>query len=111
MTLIWDGEAIQSYDLDREIPGPRAEEIASLLEPGYLRGYLESRRKEVSFREARRKGKPGRGFRQIQRLLRSPGGEEKQAAPWQYATFLREMLLAFQPGVMTQQLNPVRGCS
>ena len=46
MTLVWDGEEIRAIDLDREIPGPRAEEVARLIEPRYLRGYLEGRRED-----------------------------------------------------------------
>ena len=47
MILVWDGSTILSIDLDREIPGPRAEAVARLIEPTYLRGYLEGRRKEA----------------------------------------------------------------
>ena len=69
MILIWNGEEIEAIDLDKEIPGPRAKEIAMHLEPGYLRGYLEGRKVAVGFQELRSKGKVGKGYRQIRSLM------------------------------------------
>ena len=94
MILLWDGSKIEAFDLDKVIPGPRAEEVAALLEPAYLRGYLEGRGHDVAIREIRKKGRLGRDYRQIQKLLRQHAVTPPQAAPWQYAMFLKERLLA-----------------
>lgn len=91
--LLWDGSEIQAVDLDKVIPGPRAEEVAALLEPAYLRGYLEGRGHDVAIREIKKRGRLGRDYRQIQRLLRNPPTSPPQSAPWQYAMFLKERLL------------------
>ena len=97
MILLWDGSMIEAVDLDKVIPGPRAEEVATLLEPAYLRGYLEGRGHDVAIREIKKKGRLGRDYRQIQRLLRNPPTSPPQGAPWQYAMFLKERLLMQQP--------------
>ena len=93
MLLVWNGDGIEAVDLDREIPGPRAEEVARLLEPAYLRGYLEGRRLEAGRATARRRGRSARGYRQIQRLLRTTWSPPPEEAPWRYAAFLREKIL------------------
>lgn len=67
--MVWDGSTIRSIDLDREIPGPRAEEVARLIEPTYLRGYLEGRLREAG-RAMLRNRAAAKGYRQIERLLR-----------------------------------------
>lgn len=95
--LLWNGREIEAVDLDKVIPGPRADEVAALLEPGYLRGYLEGRGHDVAIREIKKKGRLGRDYRQIQRLLRNPPNSPPQGAPWQYAMFLKERLLMQQP--------------
>ena len=97
MILLWDGSMIEAVDLDKVIPGPRAEEIACLLDPAYLRGYPEGRGHDVAIREIKKKGRLGRDYRQIQRLLRNPPSSPPQGAPWQYAMFLKERLLMQQP--------------
>ena len=96
MILLWDGKQIQAVDLDKVIPGPRAEEVASLLEPGYLRGYLEGRGHDVAIREIKKRGRLGRDYRQIQKLLRKQPSSPPQGAPWQYAMFLKERVLEQQ---------------
>ena len=96
MILLWDGKQIQVVDLDKVIPGPRAEEVAALLEPGYLRGYLEGRGHDVGIREIKKKGRLGREYRQIQKLLRKQPSFPPQGAPWQYAMFLKERILEQQ---------------
>jgi len=93
MILLWDGSKIEAVDLDRVIPGPRAEEVAALLEPAYLRGYLEGRGHDVAIKEIKKKGRLGRDYRQIQKLMRRPASSPPMAAPWQYAMFLKERLL------------------
>ena len=50
MILIWNGEEIEAIDLDKEIPGPRAREIARHLEPGYLRATWKGGRLPSVFR-------------------------------------------------------------
>ena len=97
MILVWNGEAIEAIDMDKVFPGPRAEEVAGLLEPGYLRGYLEGRKAVVGKKEIREKGRVGKGLRQIQRLINQPIAEPKMAAPWRYAMFLKEMILEKSP--------------
>ena len=96
MILLWDGKQIQAVDLDKVIPGPRAEEVAALLEPGYLRGYLEGRGHDVAIREIKKRGRLGRDYRQIQKLLRKQPSFPPQGAPWQYAMFLKERVLEQQ---------------
>ena len=96
MILLWDGKQIQAVDLDKVIPGPRAEEVAALLEPGYLRGYLEGRGHDVAIREIKKRGRLGRDYRQIQKLLRKQPSSPPQGAPWQYAMFLKERVLEQQ---------------
>ena len=93
MILLWDGSKIEAVDLDRVIPGPRAEEVAALLEPAYLRGYLEGRGHDVAIKEIKKKGRLGRDYRQIQKLLRRPASSPPVAAPWQYAMFPKDRLL------------------
>ena len=93
MILLWDGSEIQAVDLDKVIPGPRAEEVAALLEPGYLRGYLEGRGHDVAIREIKKRGRLGRDYRQIQKLLRKQPSSPPFGAPWQYAMFLKERIL------------------
>ena len=97
MILVWNGEAIEAIDMDKVFPGPRAEEVARLLEPGYLRGYLEGRKAVVGKKEIRENGRVGKGLRQIQRLINQPIAEPKMAAPWRYAMFLKEMILEKSP--------------
>ena len=96
MILLWDGKQIQAVDLDKVIPGPRAEEVAALLEPGYLRGYLEGRGHDVAIREIKKRGRLGRDYRQIQKLLRKQPSSPPLGAPWQYAMFLKERVLEQQ---------------
>jgi len=96
MILLWDGNKIEAVDLDKVIPGPRAEEVAALLEPGYLRGYLEGRGHDVAIREIKKRGRLGRDYRQIQKLLRKQPSSPPQGAPWQYAMFLKERVLEQQ---------------
>lgn len=96
MILLWDGKQIQAVDLDKVIPGPRAEEVAALLEPGYLRGYLEGRGHDVAIREIKKRGRLGRDYRQIQKLLRKQPSSPPLGAPWQYAMFLKERILEQQ---------------
>ena len=93
MILLWDGKQIQAVDLDKVIPGPRAEEVAGLLGPGYLRGYLEGRGHDVAIREIKKRGRLGRDYRQIQKLLRKQPSSPPLGAPWQYAMFLKERIL------------------
>ena len=97
MILLWNGKEIEAVDLDHVIPGPRAEEVAALLETAYLRGYLEGRGHDVAIREIKKKGRLGRDYRQIQKLMRRPASSPPQGAPWQYAMFLKERLLEKQP--------------
>ena len=101
MILLWNGKEIEAVDLDHVIPGPRAKEIAALLEPAYLRGYLEGRGHDVAIREIKKKGRLGRDYRQIQKLLRNTPTSPPQGVPWQYAMFLKERILA-QQKVTTQ---------
>ena len=96
MMLLWDGNKIEAVDLDKVIPGPRAEEVAALLEPGYLRGYVEGRGHDVAIREIKKRGRLGRDYRQIQKLLRKQPSFPPQGAPWQYAMFLKERVLEQQ---------------
>lgn len=96
MILLWDGNKIEAVDLDKVIPGPWAEEVAALLEPGYLRGYLEGRGHDVAIREIKKRGRLGRDYRQIQKLLRKQPSFPPQGAPWQYAMFLKERILEQQ---------------
>ena len=84
MILVWDGSSILSIDLDREIPGPRAEAVARLIEPNYLRGYLEGRRKEAG-RAMLRNRAALKGYRQIERLLRLPATLPPAGTARQYA--------------------------
>ena len=93
MILLWNGKEIEAVDLDRVIPGSRAEVVAALLEPAYLRGYLEGRGHDVAIKEIKKKGHLGRDYRQIQKLMRRPASSPPMAAPWQYAMFLKERLL------------------
>ena len=104
MILLWDGSKIEAVDLDKIIPGPRAEEVAALIEPGYLRGYLEGRGHDVAIREIKKKGRLGRDYRQIQRLLRNPPNSPPQGSPWQYAVFLKERLLATTPVTTSEEV-------
>ena len=97
MLLLWNGKEIEAVDLDHVIPGPRAEAVAALLEPAYLRGYLEGRGHDVAIREIKKKGRLGRDYRQIQKLLRNTPSSPPQGAPWQYAMFLKECILMQQP--------------
>lgn len=101
MLLVWNGDGIEAVDLDREIPGPRAWEVARLVEPAYLRGYLEGKRPEVGRAAARRKkGRSAKRYRQIQAMLGTTWSPPPESAPWHYAAFLREKLLEKkeQPG-------------
>ena len=93
MILIWNGEEIEAIDLDKEIPGPRAKEIARHLEPGYLRGYLEGRKVAVGFQELRSKGKVGKGYRQIRSLMAMTRYDVPTESPWRYAMCLKEKML------------------
>ena len=93
MILIWNGEEIEAIDLDKEIPGPRAREIARHLEPGYLRGYLEGRKVAVGFQELRSKGKLGKGYRQIRSLMAMTRYDVPTESPWRYAMYLKEKML------------------
>jgi len=93
MILIWNGEEIEAIDLDKAIPGPRANEIARHLEHGYLRGYLEGRRVAVGFQEIRSKGKVGKGYRQIRSLMAMTHYDVPTEAPWRYAMYLKEKML------------------
>lgn len=107
MILLWDGKQIQAVDLDKVIPGPRAEEVAALLEPGYLRGYLEGRGHDVAIREIKKRGRLGRDYRQIQKLLRKQPSFPPQGAPWQYAMFLKERVLEQQaPPALAEKAEP-----
>ena len=93
MLLVWNGSAIEALDLDREIPGPNAEAVARLLEPAYLRGYLEGRKLETGHVMNRKKGRSAQQYRQIHRLLHTDWAPPPASAPWQYAAFLKERLL------------------
>ena len=93
MILIWNGEEIEAIELDKEIPGPRAREIARHLEPGYLRGYLEGRKVAVGFQELRSKGKLGKGYRQIRSLMAMTCYDVPTESPWRYAMYLKEKML------------------
>jgi len=93
MILIWNGEEIEAIDLDKEIPGPRAKEIARHLEPGYLRGYLEGRKVALGFQEIRSKGKVGKGYRQIRSLMAMTRYDVPTESPWRYAMYLKEKML------------------
>jgi len=106
MILLWDGNKIEAVDLDKVIPGPRAEEVAALLEPGYLRGYLEGRGHDVAIREIKKRGRLGRDYRQIQKLLRKQPSCPPQGAPWQYAMFLKERILEQATPATTQKAEP-----
>ena len=107
MILLWDGKQIQAVDIDKVIPGPRAEEVAALLEPGYLRGYLEGRGHDVAIREIKKRGRLGRDYRQIQKLLRKQPSFPPQGAPWQYAMFLKERVLEQQaPPALAEKAEP-----
>ena len=85
--LVWDGSTIRSIDLDREIPGPRAEAVARLIEPTYLRGYLEGRRQEAGRAMLRSKAAL-KGYRQIERLLRLQPTAPPMGTARQYANQL-----------------------
>ena len=93
MILIWNGEEIEAIDLDKEIPGPRAREIARHLEPGYLRGYLEGKKVAIGFQEIRSKGKVGKGYRQIRSLMAMTRYDVPTESPWRYAMYLKEKML------------------
>jgi len=82
--LVWDGSIIRSIDLDREIPGPHAEEVARLIEPTYLRGYLEGRLREAG-RAMLRNRAATKGYRQIERLLRTQPAAPPMGTARQYA--------------------------
>ena len=82
--MVWDGSTIRSIDLDREIPGPHAEEVARLIEPTYLRGYLEGRLRE-SGRAMLRNRAATKGYRQIERLLRTQPAAPPMGTARQYA--------------------------
>ena len=84
MILVWDGSTVLSIDLDREIPGPRAETVARLIEPNYLRGYLEGRRQEAG-RAMLRNRAALKGYRQIEWLLRLPATLPPMGTARQYA--------------------------
>ena len=104
MLLLWNGKEIEAVDLDHVIPGPRAEEVAALLEPAYLRGYLEGRGHDVAIREIKKKGRLGRDYRQIQKFLRNTPTSPPRSAPWQYAMFLKERILAQQPVTTSEEV-------
>ena len=82
--MVWDGSTIRSIDLDREIPGPHAEEVARLIEPTYLRGYLEGRLREAG-RAMLHNRAATKGYRQIERLLRMPRETPRMGTARQYA--------------------------
>ena len=82
--LVWDGSIIRSIDLDREIPGPHAEEVARLIEPTYLRGYLEGRLREAG-RVMLRNRAATKGYRQIQAILRAQPVAPPMGTARQYA--------------------------
>ena len=87
MILVWDGSTILSIDLDREIPGPHAEEVARLVEPAYLRGYLEGRLREAGNAMLRNRAAT-KGYRQIERLLHMPRTMPPMGTARQYAARL-----------------------
>ena len=91
LILVWDGSTIRSIDLDREIPGPHAEEVARLIEPTYLRGYLEGRLLEAG-RAMLRNRAATKGYRQIQAILRAQPATPPMGTARQYA----EQLLYLQ---------------
>lgn len=110
MILLWNGEKIEAVDLDKVIPGPRAEEIARLLEPGYLHGYLAGRSHDVGIRDTMKKGRLSRDYRQIRRLMSRPASEPPIAPPWRYAMYLKEKLLEVTTSEVVTEVvtNPVK---